>query len=239
MLITSLENKKIKRIVKLKNKKYRDKENLFIAEIPNIIKEANSLGLLKELYVKEGYNLDISFNYDTVDEKVMNKIKTLPISNVLGIIEKPKTGVLKGDKYIILDNIQDPGNLGTIVRSALGFGIDTLIISNNSCDLYNDKVIRATEGAIFKLNIVIGDLIPIIEQLQKDNINIYKTDVKNGEDISTINDKKIAIIMGNEGTGISKDIKDIVKNNIYIKTKNIESLNVGVATSIIMYEISK
>lgn len=237
MLITSLDNKRIKNIMKLRNKKYRDEQGLFVVEIPNVIIEAFKNGLLRELYVKDGFSFDIDFDYDNISCDVLNKIKTLPITNVIGVIEKPSNGILKGDKFILLDGVSDPGNLGTIVRSALAFNIDTLVIGDNCCDLYNDKVIRATEGAIFKMNIVIGNLDVVIESLKQNNISVYGTDVISGADIRSVDCNKIAIVMGNEGNGISKNIKEVVDGNIYIKTNNVESLNVGVATSIIMYEI--
>lgn len=237
MLITSLDNKKIKHIVKLRNKKYRDEEGLFVVEIPNVIEEAYKNGLLKELYIKDGFSFDIDFNYDNVSCEVLNKIKTLSVTNVIGVIKKPENGVLKGDKYILLDEVSDPGNLGTIIRSALAFDIDTLVIGDNCCDLYNDKVIRATEGAIFKMNIVFGNLENVILSLKDNGVSVYGTDVSSGADIRNVECEKIAVVMGSEGNGLSKKVKELVDGNLYIKTNNVESLNVGVATSIIMYEI--
>ena len=237
MLITSLDNKKIKHIVKLRNKKYRDEEGLFVVEIPNVIEEAYKNGLLKELYIKDGFSFDIDFNYDNVSCEVLNKIKTLSVTNVIGVIKKPENGVLKGDKYILLDEVSDPGNLGTIIRSALAFDIDTLVIGDNCCDLYNDKVIRATEGAIFKMNIVFGNLENVILSLKGNGVSVYGTDVSCGTYIRNVECEKIAVVMGSEGNGLSKKVKELVDGNLYIKTNNVESLNVGVATSIIMYEI--
>ena len=237
MLITSLDNKKIKHIVKLRNKKYRDEEGLFVVEIPNVIEEAYKNGLLKELYIKNGFSFDIDFNYDNVSCEVLNKIKTLPVTNVIGVIKKPGNGVLKGNKYILLDEVSDPGNLGTIIRSALAFDIDTLVIGDNCCDLYNDKVIRATEGAIFKMNIVFDNLETVILYLKDNGVFVYGTDVTCGIDIRNVECERIDVVMGSEGNVVNKKVKELVDGNLYIKTNNVESLNVGVATSIIMYEI--
>lgn len=240
MLITSLDNKKIKEIVKLKEKKYRDEKNLFIGETPNIINEAYKQGVLKEIYVLEGYNPNLSVETYEVTQNIMNKIKQINTSKVVGIIKKNENNQIKGNKILLLDGVQDPGNLGTIIRSALGFNIDTIILSNTSIDLYNDKVIRATEGALFKINIIRKNLKESIEILNKKNIPIYKTDVKEGIDVSKINKDKYAIIIGSEGNGISTEIKNLVDKSIYIKTnKCLESLNVAVATSIILYELDK
>ncbi len=242
MLITSLDNKKIKEINKLKNKKYRDKENKFIIETKNIIKEAYKEGLLLELFIKENTNqeLDIDIETNYVTEEVMNKIKQIPSSNMIGICKKITPSKELGNKILLLDEIQDPGNLGTIIRSSVGFNIDTIVLSNKCCDLYNEKVIRATEGNMFKINILREDLVKTIEQIKNKNIKVFGTDVTNGIDVRNISLDKYAIVMGSEGNGMSQEIRDLVDDNIYIKTNTkIESLNVGVAASIILYELNK
>lgn len=238
-MIESLENKNIKNIKKLREKKYRDKENKFVVEIPNVIKEALNNNLLIELYVKENTSFDIDFHVTYIKENIFNKIKTIGTTNVIGIIKKEENNKLVGTKYILLDSIGDPGNLGTIIRSALAFNIDTLVLGDNCVDLYNDKVIRATEGAIFKQNIIKMNLEECINKLKTKNINIYTTNVNNGINVEEIEKDNFAIIMGNEGRGVDPKINALVDNAIYIKTNNVESLNVGVATSIIMYELNK
>ena len=241
MLITSPDNKKIKEVNKLKQKKYRDSENKFIVETLNLIKEAYLEDVLLELYVLEGYNLPLDIKVDTytVTEEVMNKIKSINTSNILGICKKKESNTYIGKKYLLLDNVSDPGNLGTILRSSLAFGVDTVILSPDCCDLYNDKVIRASEGAIFKINVIVEDLKVAINNLNKMDIKVYGTDVINGTEVSLLDKNSYAVIMGNEGNGMSSEIKKLVKDNIYIKTKEVESLNVAVATSIILYELSK
>ena len=238
-MIESLENKNIKNIKKLRDKKYRDKENKFVVEIPNVIKEALNNNLLIELYVKENTSFDIDFPVTYIKESIFNKIKTIGTTNVIGIIKKEENDKLIGTKYILLDSIGDPGNLGTIIRSALAFNIDTLVLGDNCVDLYNDKVIRATEGAIFKQKIIKMNLEECINKLKTKNINIYTTNVNNGINVEEIEKDNFAIIMGNEGRGVDPKINALVDNAIYIKTNNVESLNVGVATSIIMYELNK
>ena len=241
MIITSLDNKKIKEVVKLKQKKYRDIENKFIIETLNIIKEAYNMGYLLELYVLEGTTLNIKFDVpiNYVSKNVFNKISSLENSYILGVCKK-KVSVLEGKRYVLLDNVQDPGNLGTIIRSCVGFNVDTLVLGDTCVDLYNDKALRASEGNIFKLNIVRTSLKDVIKILKEKNITIYGTDVNDGENIDKIeNNSSFALVMGNEGNGVSNDIKALVDKNLYIKTsKNLESLNVGVATGIILYKIS-
>ena len=241
MLITSTDNKKIKELVKLKQKKYRDIENKFIIETENLIKEAYIEGKLEEVYILE--NEELSFNIDCpiyyVSENVMNKIKNVNTSKYIGVCSKKESNEYIGKRYLMLDRVADPGNLGTIIRSAVAFNIDTIIISDDSCDVYNDKTIRATEGSLFRINIIREDLEEAINNLEKLNINIYGTDVTNGEDIDTVDKENFCIIMGNEGSGISEKVKKKITKNIHLKTNNVESLNVAVATSIILYELNK
>ena len=240
MLITSLDNKKIKEINKLKNKKYRDIENKFIIETKNLIEEAYKNNLLLELYTLEDNKLDIDVVTYEVTQEVMNKIKQIETSKFLGVCKKNIPSEDLGEKILLLDGIQDPGNLGTIIRSAKAFNIDTIILSNTCCDLYNEKVIRATEGAIFKINIIRDDLVKRIEEIKKKNINVYGTNVINGIDVRNVNEEKYAIIIGSEGNGISTEVEKHIDKNIYISINNeIESLNAGVATSIILYELNK
>ena len=137
---------------------------------------------------------------------------------------------------VLLDGIQDPGNLGTIIRSAVAFNFD-IIIGDNSVDIYNSKTIRSTEGMIFNVNFIKSNLIYFIN-----NHKDYKyliADMNNGTDIKNYNKQsKVGITMGNEGNGISDIIRDLDIDYIYIKqSSKCESLNVGVAASILMHEL--
>lgn len=241
MVITSLSNNYIKEICKLKEKKYRDSTGTFIIEGDHLVNEAIKNNLVKELILIDG----TKNNYDNikvtyVTKEVMKKISSMEsYANIIAIAYKKKDSEL-GSKILILDNIQDPGNLGTIIRSSVAFNIDSIIMSKDSVDLYNSKVIRSTEGMIFDINIITSDLIDIINDLKKEEYMILGTDVNNGIDIRSIKvPSKFALIMGNEGNGISKDIKALCDKNIYIKmNERVESLNVAVATSILLYEIN-
>lgn len=241
MLITSTDNKKIKEIVKLKQKKYRNIENKFIIETENLIEEAYLENRLEEVYILENENISLKLDcpiYE-VTSKVMDKIKSVNTSKILGIATKKENLEYIGKRYLMLDKVSDPGNLGTIIRSASAFDIDTIILSEDCCDVYNEKTIRATEGAIFKVNIITENLEEAINNLKKLNINIYRTDVNAGKDITEISKDNFCIIMGNESNGVSEKIKNQVEKSVHIKTNNVESLNVAVATSIILYELNK
>ena len=138
----------------------------------------------------------------------------------------------------MLDGIQDPGNLGTIIRSAVAFNFDTVVLSRNTVDLYNPKVIRSTKGMLFNMNIIVRELDSFINEL--DGYIIYGTDVINGNNIRDIDvADKLGIVIGNEGRGISSNVKDLCDKFIYIDMNNdCESLNASVAASILMYEVN-
>ena len=159
----------------------------------------------------------------------------------MGICEKTKEKEFLGNKVLILDDIQDPGNLGTIVRSSVAFNIDTIVLSEHTVDLYNSKVVRACQGMNFHINIIRRELIEFIKNL-KGNYQILATNLSGGKDIKNGLEKneKLCIIMGNEGNGVRPEILALSDEYIYIKMSSLcESLNVGVATSIILYELDK
>lgn len=241
MLYSSIENKKIKNIKKLYTKKYRDEYNEFLIEGEHLILEAYKKGILKELILEEGtdFKLDIETSY--VTSSVLKYISELSNpSKIMGICNKIKEKEI-GNKIVILDGVQDPGNLGTIIRSSVAFNIDTIILSNTCVDLYNSKVLRATQGMIFNINIIERDLEDIIPELKLKNYKVYGTKVNGGKSLKDIEKTdKFAIIMGNEGNGVKPEILDMCSDYIYIDmNKSCESLNVGVATSIILYELDK
>ena len=153
---------------------------------------------------------------------------------------KEKNMKLNGKKLLVLDSIQDPGNMGTIIRSSVAFNIDTIIINDKCVDIYSDKVIRSSQGMIFKTNIIKEDLHSFITKI-KGQIPIYGTKVTGGKDLKTLEKiSEFAIIMGNEGNGVDPKLLDLCDEYLYIPmNKNCESLNVGVATSIILYELTK
>ncbi|MBQ8218972.1 MAG: RNA methyltransferase [Bacilli bacterium] len=239
MVITSVNNEKIKELVKLKDKKYRDKKGLFFVEGIDIISEAYNNKLLKHIYVLSDYDNpfeDIPCTYITED--VMKKISDMDsISKYYGVCEKKKETEL-GNRIIILDSIQDPGNLGTIIRSAVAFNFDTVVIGTGSVDLYNSKVLRSTKGMIFNINIITRDLNYFMDIL--DEYIIYGTDVIDGVNVrEIIMPEKLALVIGNEGNGISSFVRDKCDKFIYIDMNNkCESLNAGVAASILMYEVN-
>lgn len=240
MLYTSVDNKKIKNIKKLNTKKYRDEFNEFIIEGEHLILEAYKHGFLKEVILEENTNLDIDVPISFATNNVLKYISDLDNpSKMIGICRKISKKQL-GNKIVVLDGVQDPGNLGTIIRSSVAFNADT-IICENCVDLYNSKVIRATQGMLFNINIYEENIIDLIKKLSNNEYKIYGTKVNGGKSLKNVERcEKFAIIMGNEGTGVREEVLDLCSEYIYIDmNENCESLNVGVATSIILYELDK
>ena len=238
-MIESINNEQIKEIRKLKEKKYRDETNLFLVEGDHLVKEAYKAGYLKKLIVTEDiYDFDVEKLL--VTDKVINSISDLNNVKVIGVCSKISSELNLDKNILILDGIQDPGNLGTIIGSCVAFDIDNLVLSNECVDLYNSKVIRSTQGMIFNMNIIYGDLLEIIPSLRDNGYMILGTNVNNGIDVRSIKTDKFALVMGNEGQGVKQEIQDMCDKNLYIKMNpDCESLNVGVATSILLYEINR
>ncbi len=244
MLITSLENERIKNYIKLKDKKYRKKTNTFLVEGLHSVLEAYKSGNLIELILEQDEVLPLDIPTIYVTRDIINKISSLdtPI-NVLGLCKINNNKEIIGSKILMLDGIQDPGNLGTIIRSSVAFGVTTIVLGNNTVDLYNAKVLRATQGMIFYINIINKDLKDVIMSLKEKEIPVYGTKVEYGEDVRNFpnKDKKAyGLVVGNEGSGVSSDVLDLCDKYIYIDMDSrVESLNVSVATSIILYELNR
>lgn len=239
MKITSLTNQKVKYYVRLKDKKFRDAENMFLVEGDHLVNEAINKGYAREIISLNEFDSDLPVVL--VTEEIMKKISSQKsISPICAVCRKIPTNKI-GETVIALDDIQDPGNLGTIIRSSVAFDIDTILLGDKSVDLYNEKVIRSSEGMIFKKNVLRCNLHEKLLELKKSGYQIIGTDLKNGTNVKAFDfPKKVVIVMGNEGNGLSDLVKEVCDNYIYIDMNNeCESLNVAVASSIILYEMRK
>lgn len=234
MNISSLKNERVKYWCSLKEKKNRDKGRCFLIEGDHLIKEAQKQNLLIETISMVDKNADYY-----VTKEIMEKISNQKsISYNAAVVRFVPEDNISGN-VIVLDGIQDPGNLGTIIRSSLAFNFTTIILSDDSVDLYNPKVIRATEGMIFHINVLRRNLQEFIPILKNIGYKIVGSDVTRGQDVRNWHSKNIALVVGNEGNGISYPIKELCDEFVNIKTNaTCESLNVGVAASILMYEVN-
>ncbi len=256
MVITSKDNEIVKHIKKLKEKKYREEYNEFIVEGIKMIQEAidekmkikqviicddcKNEGVLPSELMYEIAKLDCIY----VSEKVFNTITdVINPQGIMAILEKPVNSESKIDfnasNFLILDNVQDPGNMGTILRTADSLNLKQIIVSKGSADIYNLKVVRSTMGAIYRVRVIETDnLVKTIKELKKHRIKVYATDLKTDKSIYDINYEKSAIIIGNEANGVSEEVLQEASEKIKIPMiGKTESLNAAVATSIIMYEV--
>ena len=237
-MINSVNNERIIKYSKLLNRKYRDELNLFIVSTDHLVKEALKRNLVIEIFLLENKKNeygDVTYVTENVMRKLTN-LKTLP--SVVAIVKKQKEDEINGN-VIMLDSIQDPGNVGTIIRSAVAFNIDTIILGDNTVDVYNEKVLRASEGMIFNINIIKRNLVDTIMDLKMNGYDIIGTKVDDGKNIKEFKSDKYALLVGNEGNGVNGELLDLCDEFAYIKMNNkCESLNVGVATSIIIYELN-
>ena len=244
MVVTSLENEKVKDLVKLKEKKYRDETGTYLVEGEHLVEEAYKNDAILQIIAIEGENYSYDYPILEVNEKVMKKISSLDTPpKIMALCQKKKEKDIVGEHILLLDGIQDPGNLGTIIRSSLAFHVSCIVLSKECVDLYNPKVIRATQGMFFHLPILTMDLEEAISIIKERGIPVYGTSVVDGRDVSTLSieeKKKCALVMGNEGRGISQNIFDLCDSNLYISMDSkVESLNVGVACSILLYELGR
>lgn len=242
MIITSSSNDKIKELKKLKDRSSRDLNRLFLVEGEHLVKEAYRCGLLIEIILDENATCNLDIKTTLVSNKVMKELSSLTTPTIIiGVCKMKDINPSLGDHILLLDGVQDPGNLGTIIRSAVAFNIDTIILGNGTVDVYNPKVIRATQGLLFYVNIFESDLETCISTIKNDGYKVIGTDMVDGIEISSYHaPDKYALIMGNEGNGISSNVNNLCDDFTYIDMNNqCESLNVAVACSIILYQLTK
>lgn len=241
MVLESLENEKVKLWKKLSEKKYRDNYGVFIVEGYHLVMEAFRENLIEELILEENEDFPLDIKTTYVSKKIIKHVSNLESpSNIMAIVKKKEEKEI-GSKVLLLDNIGDPGNLGAIIRSAVAFNIDTIVLSNDTVDLYNDKVVRSSQGMLFHINIIRTDLIPVINDLKASGCIVYGTEVTHGQNVKELKPvSKYALVMGNEGQGVKEEILDLCDEYLYINMNEAcESLNVSVACSIILYQLGE
>lgn len=238
--IVSLQNAKVKKWTSLHNKKDRDKFGLFLVEGDHLLQEALTEKVVETILTDSPEN----YPYDNVIEvpstilkKLSENVSTVHVIAVCRKLEKP---ILRNERLLILDGIQDPGNLGTLIRTAISFQFDGIYCSKNTCDLYNEKVIRSTQGALFHIPIIRTDLQLLVQDLKKKKVKVVATTLEHSKTIDEIPaTDKMAFIMGNEGQGVTKELQKVSDERLRIDMHGFESLNVAVAGGIIMHAYRK
>lgn len=233
MEIKSPQNQMIKDLIKLKTKKYRDKTNTILVEGDHLIEEASVAGLIIKTLGND--NDDIIIN-DIVSSKLS---LTSSGSKRFALINKPQYKLNVGKRYLVLDGVQDPGNVGTLIRSAYSFGFDFVILSLDSADEYNDKTVRSSQGSVFHIPCLRMELSEIYAYFKKNNIKTYATHVEDKSlQLESVNtNESLAVVMGSEGSGVSELTLKSADSTLHIETSKFESLNVAIAGGIICYRL--
>ena len=235
-----ISKNQIKHVRQLAMKKYREQEGLFVAEGPKVVGDLLDAGFRpRQLFALDGWN-SRGHAVQEVTEEELRRVSFLQHpQQVLGLFEMPSTSDLRPSTLTLsLDGVQDPGNLGTIIRIADWFGIDTIYCSEDTVDAWNPKVVQATMGSIARVHMVYTDLREVILSAQ---VPVYGT-LLDGENIYTspLTTEGI-IVMGNEGNGISPEIRQLITHKLCIPKfrEGAESLNVAIATAITCSEFKR
>ena len=242
MDITSLTNTKVKEWVKLQKKKHRDECGLFLIEGEHLIEEANMLGIIEQVIIPIGGIVDFnSSEIYHVTPEIMKKISTnVSVPKIVAVCRYFELEPIQYSKILILDGIQDPGNIGTIIRTAVSFEFDVIYLSMEAVDRYNDKLIRATQGALFQIPILQTELTSLISELKEKGVKVVATNL---EETTALQEATIpnsfALVLGSEGNGVSKEVLALSDYKVRIEMQGFESLNVGVAAGIVMYHFSQ
>ncbi|NFA59410.1 RNA methyltransferase [Clostridium sporogenes] len=252
-MISSKDNQLIKEIRKLREKKYRVQSQQFIIEgfrffeealksnsnIDKVFIEEKSLNKLKELY--KTYNINDNIETYVVSYSVLKSISNT--ENPQGIVAvinyfKKESLNLQGGFYILVDKVQDPGNMGTIIRTGHAAGALGIIITKGTVDIYNEKTLRSTMGSIFYIPIIEDDNLNVVKSLQQNGFKLLVSSLDTNSNFYDVNmTENIIIAVGNEGNGISEDLNDISDIKVKIPMPGLaESLNVAVACSIMTFE---
>lgn len=253
-MITSISNQQIKHIIQLQKKaKLRNELGQFVIEGIKMYREI-PVECIVSTYISESFynskvkNDGVSLQkYEIVSDKVFGSIsETITPQGIMAIVKKPIynfDNIIKKESatLLFLDDLRDPGNLGTIVRTSEGAGIDGIVLSKESVDIFNPKVIRSTMGAIYRMPFIYEDNLK--EAIQNKYINngfvLYAAHLKGAKEYTKVDyPSKTGIVIGNEANGISDEVADVINNMIKIPMEgNVESLNAAISAALIIYEV--
>lgn len=243
--IHSSQNQKVKQWKKLLTKKERDKTQTFLVEGYHLVEEALKSDSIAEMII--GEQVEIPWDYGDVPVNVVsNEIIELltDTENSQGIFavceQKTFEQVLhEGKKFLLLDAIQDPGNLGTMIRTADAAGMDAVFVGKGSVDTYNPKVLRSAQGSHFHLPVISEEFGQLIRNLKEQGVPVYGTALENGRPYTEVSKQdSYALLVGNEGNGVNPELLAVTDENLYIPIfGQSESLNVSIAAGILMYHL--
>lgn len=254
-MITSTSNAQVKHVIQLQKKsKLRNTEDVFLVEGQKMFEEAPKERVVKayiatSLYEELGAKLNLEgIEYELVEDRIFRAMSdTQTPQGILCIVKRESYDLetlleMENPLLLLLENLQDPGNLGTIVRTAEGAGVDGIILSRECVDLYNPKTIRSTMGSIYRMPVLDqGNLVEVVGQLHEKKIHTYAAHLSNSrmyDQPSYI--EGTAFLIGNEGNGLTKELSELAGEYIKIPMAGqLESLNAAIAASILMYEANR
>lgn len=255
-MITSSANARVKQIVQWQTKaKERRKDKVFLAEGIKMYEEAPEESIL-EVYLSQDLEEKIKAQaniwdklqrtgYETVSSEVFAKMSdTQTPQGILTVLKQPEYSLekllqQKNPLFVVLENLQDPGNLGTIIRTGEGAGITGVIMSNQTVDIFNPKVIRATMGSVYRVPFLyVNDMAETLDKLYAHGVHTYAAHLKGETFYDSFSFKEpTAFLIGNEGNGLTKETADMAESYLKIPMEGqVESLNAAVATALLMYE---
>lgn len=236
-VITSVHNQKIKDLLNLK----KDKDaKFYLVEGEILVSLTLSLGLVVTLLSVEEVEETYPFEVILISKEVSKKLSSFKTSpNIFAVVAKNKLPLDLNKPLIYLDDVSDPGNVGTIIRSALAFDFGGVIASPRSASFYNEKVVNSAKGAHFHMPLVTLTEDELIKFAKENGYTLTVSRLKNAQETTkTTFSKKTLLVVGNEAHGVSEKINKAADKAVYIPIKNIESLNVAIAASIIMEKIA-
>ncbi|EAD5868351.1 RNA methyltransferase [Listeria innocua] len=249
--IQSVKNDRVKKWKKLQTRKGRDKTGTYLVEGFHLVEEAlRQDGLVLELLISSGVSVPeewLKGDYDVfeISSEISHLISdTMTEQGVFAVvaISEPDMMLLYGKKLLLVDAVQDPGNVGTLIRTADAAGYDCVVLGRGSADLYNPKVIRSTQGSHFHIPVIQADLFEWVANLEEEGVPVIGAVLD--DQAKSLNDmpkrETLALMVGNEGNGISEELQDRLSEKVYIPIYgDSESLNVAVAAGILLYGLRK
>lgn len=242
--IESAKNANIKQWKKLHTKKERTKAGQFLVEGKHLVEEALKSGIVKELMVTAPDMLPANINpdielYELSEEAFSAMAETETPQHIAAVCTLPVFDEKKYERILLLDAVQDPGNLGTLIRTADAAGLDAVILGDGTVDAFNGKTLRSAQGSHFHLPILKQTLQKVIPALKEQGIPVYGSALSDAKEYRGVTaDGPFALIVGNEGAGIDPEILQMTDQNLYVPMYGkAESLNVAVAAAVLVYHL--
>lgn len=246
--IDSIQNNSVKAWKKLHTKKGRETAKQFIVEGFHLVEEAIKHDApILHLLICNDVDMPAKFSTGSFEVTYISKEVSKALSEtettqgIYAIIEfsYQRINYEKASKILLIDEVQDPGNVGTMIRTADAAGFDAVVLGTGTSDLYNSKTIRSTQGSIFHLPVVKSDLVELVPALKEKGLYVYGTSLQNAKSFKEVKTSdRFAVIVGNEGKGVRSELLELADENLYIPIYGkAESLNVGIAAGILMYSL--